>query len=583
MNFNWLKRLFIKKEKEDCINLSRIDTSLVHVRKFKDLDKESKEKVKEYYKTLDFKDYESILKFTNELDNKASDEREILFRTMTRYDNLSEEYKTSSLKQVSYEEYHLGKLASLEYRMIIDNIREIRKDLELHLIALDMFIEKENKKKYIFSLSFNKAEKMKQRNDKEKLLNAEERLLISLKNNDYILCAVLNTIKTNDKFRELYEKYKAYEKKIDKNVDDEHERSLLSYSMRRVSYKIRNCYFDEFKEAIKEEIVNKMVGHALTDDGIRILCKKFDINKDMVLITEEIANYVFEEVFKEYTGWLDFIDVVPPLFRDKMYEIIARFSQMREEYVYIHRHDDKLIIDGLDKIIKEHEQLPRGKWNKELLEKMVNEYTIKTSRIIEIYKQSRSKISSEPYDDVLPKYSLSKIEMKYFTLLYMYYQLSDKNTIANLMRKSPWNYNLPSTNDYIKELDLYIIPYLKDLVERVAKKYDAIIKVRRTSDLGRYPSQIVPYSHNSFNFDYLYLDDEEVYLRGKGSEIFNELLELLRVDYISIFEYLENNKNTKLISRGHYYQGLYLSIRPKYYDSIDVELTEKRKKYQKVI
>ena len=166
MDFGWLKKIFRKKNlsNTNTSDLATIDTSFIRAPKLLKLSKEEKEKVLEFYNKLKSGSDIDLIKYSNDLLEKANTEREMLLRAMSRYEEqynfLKEEYKKN--KQIpSIKIYNLGKLSSLEYAIIEENIINIRRELELKLVALDMYIKKEEKRNYNFLDVFGRAERIK--------------------------------------------------------------------------------------------------------------------------------------------------------------------------------------------------------------------------------------------------------------------------------------------------------------------------------------------------------------------------------------------------------------------------------------
>ena len=238
MDFGWLKRLFKKKNLSNgnTSDLATIDTSFIRVPKLSKLSKEEKEKVLDFYNKLISDDDINLVKYSNDLLEKANTEREMLLRAMSRYEEqyrfLEEKYKKE--KQVpSIEIYHLGKLSSLEYAIIEKNIINISRELELKLVALDMYIKKEEKRKYDFLGIFSKAERIRYLTDKNKLLSERERLLTSIKIDENILTIIRKDIKDNQRLVLFYELLNELQKDDDTTL----LRNCIDQSLYRFSQK----------------------------------------------------------------------------------------------------------------------------------------------------------------------------------------------------------------------------------------------------------------------------------------------------------------------------------------------------------
>ena len=82
MKFNLFKRLFKKENKtqNESSAVATLDTSLIKVPKFSELNDESKEKVLSLLSGLNYDNYESLLKYSDDLLTKSDNEREILLK-----------------------------------------------------------------------------------------------------------------------------------------------------------------------------------------------------------------------------------------------------------------------------------------------------------------------------------------------------------------------------------------------------------------------------------------------------------------------------------------------------------------------
>ena len=100
MNFGWLRKLLKKNNSNNTTsNLATIDTSFIRVPKLSKLSKKDQEKVLDFYNKLVSGCDEDLVKYSNDLLERANNERELLVRTMTRYDEqyneLKKEYTSS--------------------------------------------------------------------------------------------------------------------------------------------------------------------------------------------------------------------------------------------------------------------------------------------------------------------------------------------------------------------------------------------------------------------------------------------------------------------------------------------------------
>ena len=218
MKFNWIKRFFNKPIKtSNSVDVATIDTSFIHAPKFSELPKKEQDRVLKYYHELDFNNYESLLKFSDGLSNKYSYYQEILQSTLNRYNkeniNAVESRKYYKDRQLAIK-IVLAILSTYEYEIIYKDMYRIKRELELRLVALDMFIKKESRRKYDFLGIFGKAERLCYLNNKNKLANEQERLKIAIKNNILTTTLIERTIKESDNLKEKYELLEKFNKAI---------------------------------------------------------------------------------------------------------------------------------------------------------------------------------------------------------------------------------------------------------------------------------------------------------------------------------------------------------------------------------
>lgn len=228
MNFNWIKRFFKKPIKTSkSVDVATIDTSFIRAPKFSELPKREQDRVLKYYHELDFNNYESLLKFSDGLSNKYSYYQELLQSTLNRYnkENIDavEKRKNYKDRQLAIK-INLAILSTYEYEIIYKDMYRIKRELELRLVALDMFIKKESKRKYDFLGIFGKAERLSYLNNKNKLANEQERLKIAIKNNILTTSLIERTIKENDNLKEKYELLEQYNKAL---LEERGELSIL--------------------------------------------------------------------------------------------------------------------------------------------------------------------------------------------------------------------------------------------------------------------------------------------------------------------------------------------------------------------
>ena len=425
MDFGWLKKIFRKKNlsNTNTSDLAIIDTSFIRVPKLSKLSKEEKEKVLELYNKLIIGNDIDLVKYSNDLLEKANTEREMLLRAMSRYEEqynfLKEEYKKN--KQIpSIEIYNLGKLSSLEYAIIEKNIISIRKELELKLVALDMYIKKEEKRKYNFLDVFGRAERIKCFTDKNKLLSERERLLTSIKIDENILTIIRKDIKENQRLIIYHDLLKKLQ-----NDDTKLLRKSLDDSMYRLSKKSFFSIKDEYEDEVAIKVGNKMKGYPIREEAYNYdFCSQmyYILKETNGIINEELKEYVLEVArhYGEDCTWKDFLDVVPDEFLDKLYEIVAKYSHKRDLYVYEHRNDYKDYLQDMKELINKCESTSKEEWDSSLLKEKLIYYTKELKQYLNIYGNDRDLYFNEPYDEQISPPMEEQLRKSYFKLLFLY-------------------------------------------------------------------------------------------------------------------------------------------------------------------
>ena len=359
MKFNLFKRLFKKENKtqNETSAVATLDTSLIKVPKFSELNDESKEKVLSLLSGLNYDNYESLLKYSDDLLTKSDNEREILINTMDRYEkvftrisNYQEEYNKLPSTIINVM------ISGLEYRMILQDILETRKELELRLIALDMFIKKESKRKLDFLGVFGRADRMKYLNNQTRLYNELERLRTMIKTNDNIMDAVSREIYAARNIRKEFE-IQGRDSRLENKIRD--ELSLYLYAEPHYSLPTRNTMWDYWDAMV--EVVKRMEGYK-------------DIN-GKIIDAKRIENYIDEATnWGEDNSWDNVIREMPREFIDVIYYESAKAYHNLELYKFEHKDDYKIYYEELNKIIKDFENKPTSELDRRKLDSIINKY-----------------------------------------------------------------------------------------------------------------------------------------------------------------------------------------------------------------
>lgn len=477
MDFGWLKKFFKKNNlsNTNTSELATIDTSFIRAPKLSKLSKDEKERVLEFYNKLKSGSDIDLVKYSNDLLEKANTEREMLLRAMSRYEEqyrfLEDTRKKYKQKQIpSIEIYNLGKLSSLEYAIIEKNIINIRKELELKLVALDMYIKKEEKRNYNFLDVFGRAERIKCFTDKNKLLSERERLLTSIKIDENILTIIRKDIKDNQRliiYHDLLNKLQ--------NDDTELLRKSLEDSMYRLSKKSFFSIKDEYEAEVETKVGNKMKGYPIREEAYNY--DSWSSRRNYVLkntngtINEELKQYVLEVArhYGEDCTWKDFLDVVPDEFLDKLYEIVAKYSHKRDLYVYEHRNDYKDYLQDMKELINKCEATSKEEWDSDLLKEKLIYYTKELKQYLNIYGNDRFLYFNEPYDEQISPPMEEQLRKNYFKLLFLY---AVSNGLDNLIFEI-FNHSFYGDGLYLNIDIIYneFVTILKELSVDVFNKY----------------------------------------------------------------------------------------------------------------
>lgn len=430
MNFGWIKKQIkkIKSLKKITSDLALIDTSFICVPKLSNLNQNDKERVLDFYNKLISKDID-LVKYSSDLLDKANSESEMLVRAMLRYEKEYDYLDYSYKKDVpSFELCHLGKLSSIEYRIIEEDLTSIKKELLLKLVALDMYIKKEERRKYDFFGIFASSERVKYLMDKNKLLSERERLLTSIKILDNILTTIRKDINSNQRLILYYDLLV----KLKDDNSTENIRKSLGKTLEELYKKSEYSGHEECTKEIKKEIGYKMIGYPIRKEaqyrGENLLAYTVFFEGDSYdeflkecygVINEKLINFVLDKA--SCGEWTFFISVVPDEFLDKVYEIIARCWHRRDLFIYEHRNDYKKYLYDMKLLIKEYETMPIEKWDVDLFKKQIEFYKQKVSQTIDMYVYSPSFYTSRTsYDDQLSPVMEEQLRNTYKKIFFLY-------------------------------------------------------------------------------------------------------------------------------------------------------------------
>ena len=382
MKFDWLKKLFKKKIKENnkTSDVSTIDTSLVYVPKFEELTKEAQDEVLKELEALnkDDKEYEKLLKYTSELDNVSNRERSVLTKTLERYHQWYGR-KSSKKDGIGFSErICYGLLSNLELKEIIKNMQDVGKKLTIKAVALDLYIEQKERERKPLRQLFKHAERIEYQNLRTRLLGAKERIRVSIKINEQILRTVYIDINENDTLQTEYN----YLKQLLCNSTEEQNsyykstiKEPLNSILWHYSHDFIGTGFDDTFVTKLKAFTHKLVGEK-APEGFSKKHNCYYSLSNVTVITEEVVDKVEHLALdggEDYT-FNPLLDLIPDHMFEEFFILIANIMHSMEEYRFDHKEDYKTYIEEMRKIVEELENKPTKKWKKSKLEEQTRKY-----------------------------------------------------------------------------------------------------------------------------------------------------------------------------------------------------------------
>lgn len=436
MDFGWIKKLFKNKTdiNSNSLGISTIDTSFIKVPKLSDLSKENQNKVMKYFNEINYNNYETIVKYGDSLLEKSNKEIEFFVHDL---EDIIKDISTI-IKDINEENYYKLLLYKEEIKLSIEELNKIEKEAELRLIALDMYIKKEERRKYDFLGIFGKAERLRYLKDKSSLLNERQRLLITIKLNKQHLQIIYNSLNEN---KGLLETMNNYLKSND---------SFMNLSEK---YYLRTCIAIIYE---KEQLI-----------GDKFISKELE---SMVYYLKPI--YSVRGV-KETIGSLSK--------NGSIITLVSKEIRKINKYAYEHRNDYSILINKMNIISCKYDNLPSSKWNIKELTQEINKYTKLTSSYIIICKRYIN-------DDVLKQIRDSLFNLNYYYYISNYVEknkidgiehtLFDKRIINNEgryriyyndPRDDSWHWAKNYEEEFYDKLSL-------NLLNKIEYKYDITLK-----------------------------------------------------------------------------------------------------------
>jgi len=194
-----IKNIFKKKIITTDTNLAKIDADLLFVPSFKELSKNSQEKVLQYLKEINIKDLDTIINYTKNLTEEANFNSEFLLRL---YYKLTDDINLNK-QDMLYDKYDTI-IEINELNLCKNALLNLREEGILRIIALKELHRKETLRNLTFAGIFGKFEKIKRSNELKSLEDVTERLKIAVKVIEQLI-QVININVETDTLKVTYE------------------------------------------------------------------------------------------------------------------------------------------------------------------------------------------------------------------------------------------------------------------------------------------------------------------------------------------------------------------------------------------
>ncbi len=332
----------IVSEEHDIITF---DNKIIYLTNYQELTGEDKIKVDNYKEKININNFDTLIKYTNELRDKSKDITNLLIKFLYELEQVSESLtikkdlgKVVELNQYELLDYEIkyAKIASL-YNILKDK----RKNLELKMLGLLKYKEEEQRHNLKHSIEYlgflGKDKKLKREIEERSLRNLENTLKVAIIALDYNLEVSRNSVETannlinslrNYNSKELtnlescFEKFKFYkyvnelifENKLKEIKDIEnliyynkvtHDNSfyhdIMPFKFANVEVKIdleKEKYKDKFIQYFQEKY-NRVLNTPNTLDNVSVLVKT--INDLLIIqmiyqedISRELRNKLYE-------------------------------------------------------------------------------------------------------------------------------------------------------------------------------------------------------------------------------------------------------------------------------------------------
>lgn len=397
MKENWLKKIFRRRKKTSSTDVAKINNSLTYIPKMNELDKKSKQIISDYYNKLNVYNYESLVKFSYDLVKKVDVERDVLINTMTRYREITRFYRERKFQRdeplysKAYE-YHYAMLSKEEYKVIVDEIVNTRKEVTLRYKALEMFIEKE--KRDAKNL-FNRDKRLIAKRELNGLINEQERLLTFITCIDQVCAAVFNTINTNIILNAKQDDLFEAESNLDRDRAKVYTSVGIAFS--RTMEDLRFRFPSELKEWYLNELYN-LLTKELTG---KVLPSKFEFYDGYSFNNEQIEKNMVEAFIHGTDRWDWLVYTAPKDLLDKVYNLLAKAHHKREVYLREHYHDYDKFMKEMDDLINMYEAMPIDDWDKDYLGERLDYFALNIREYIIIFYECQFDHENKISEDII--------------------------------------------------------------------------------------------------------------------------------------------------------------------------------------
>ena len=374
MNFNWFKKLFKRNEN---IGLTELNTTNFHVLRLGKLNGQNKERAISFLKEINIDNYESVLKYSEELKDKTNQDIDLLFYkanelkscldSINSISELKAYFNESSIFQGYYNQILFRiNLLKEEIDLLKTDILKTEITAELKLIAFNEFIRQIKRKNYSFNKNARKSERVRNKNRLEEENERLKKLLMVIR---YNLEVTSRITKLNEygcmitNIENYVQSGRDYSSIVDFPITKGGVYSVIRYE--DSSYH-RECRPSENSELIKSEFHGIIERYEMIEkyNQYTSFPNPFDINflKSLKDEVEERINYKsnrYNEILNK----------------------LAKYNYLLDKFAYLHRFDYKKIINEMNELINKYLNTSSSKWNHANL----FEATLKYDRLIQLY------------------------------------------------------------------------------------------------------------------------------------------------------------------------------------------------------